>query len=96
MSASGNAATMRISTALTVTGLTVGAAALGYAMYFDQRRRTDPAFRKLLRKQSKQTHKQAKREKKAAEQEENVQIDAAVREVSDDGTLPTGVQEREG
>ena len=86
---------VKLSNVLTVTGVTLGVAALGYAVYFDYRRRTDPTFRKLLKKQSKQSQKAAKREQKAAEQEETAQLETAVKEVAQPGVLPATPQEKE-
>ncbi|WFD04285.1 mitochondrial import receptor subunit tom20 [Malassezia obtusa] len=86
---------MRLSTALSWTGVTLSVAALGYAVYFDYRRRNDPSFRKLLRKQSKQSTKAAKREEKAAKKEQAAMIEKAVKDVATPGVLPSGVQEKE-
>lgn len=86
---------MRLTTALSYTGITLGVAAVGYAVYFDYRRRNDPQFRKLLRKQSKQSTKAAKREQKAAQKEEALLIEKAVKDASTPGVLPSGVQEKE-
>ncbi|WFD45028.1 mitochondrial import receptor subunit tom20 [Malassezia psittaci] len=86
---------MRWSTALAYTGVTFSVAAVGYAMYFDYRRRNDVEFRKLLRKQSKQSSKQAHREEKAAKKEQTAMIEQAIKDVAKPGVLPTGVQEKE-
>ena len=86
---------MKLSSVITATGVTLGLAALGYAVYFDYRRRNDPSFRKLLKKQSKRSVKVAKREKKAAANEENAALDEIVREVTVPGVLPADVQLRE-
>ena len=86
---------MRLSTALSWTGVTLSVAAVGYAVYFDYRRRNDPTFRKQLRKQSKQSTKAAIREEKAAKKEQAAQIEQAVRDVATPGVLPGGVQEKE-
>jgi len=86
---------MKLATALSASAATLAVAALGYAVYFDYRRRNDPSFRKLLRKQSKMSSKAAKREKKVAEQQETLMIEKAVRDVAEPGTLPEGIQEKE-
>lgn len=39
---------MKTSTAVTITGATVAASILGYAVYFDYRRRNDVNFRRKL------------------------------------------------
>lgn len=87
--------TMKFSTALSVSATALAAAAVGYALYFDYKRRNDPAFRKKLRKQSKQSVKAAKKEIRAAAQQENMMIEKAVKDVAEPGVLPTGVQEKE-
>ncbi|WFD34163.1 mitochondrial import receptor subunit tom20 [Malassezia cuniculi] len=86
---------MKLSSVLTITGVSLGVAVLGYAVYFDYRRRNDPSFRKLLKKQTKRSAKAAKREKKAAVEEENAALDALVREIASPGVLPADVQQRE-
>lgn len=86
---------MKFSTALSVSATALAAAAVGYALYFDYKRRNDPAFRKKLRKQSKQSVKAAKKEIRAAAQQENMMIEKAVKDVAEPGVLPTGVQEKE-
>ncbi|SNX82599.1 related to mitochondrial import receptor subunit TOM20 [Melanopsichium pennsylvanicum] len=73
----------------------LGIAGVGYAIYFDHRRRNDPVFRKSLRKESK---KSSKAEKKAAaqrSQQEDVFIQELLQEVRAPGTFPAGVEERE-
>lgn len=86
---------MKLSTALSVSATALATAAIGYAFYFDYKRRNDPAFRKKLRKQSKQSVKAAKKEMKAAAQQETMMIEKAVKDVAEPGVLPTGVQEKE-
>lgn len=90
-----DAETMKLSTVLTATASAMAVATIGYAVYFDYKRRNDPAFRKKLRKQSKQSIKVAKKEMKAAAQQENMMIEKAVRDAAEPGALPTGVQEKE-
>lgn len=88
-------ATMKITTAVSASAAALAAFALGYAVYFDYKRRNDPIFRKKLRKQSKQSAKVAKKEQKAAAQQETMMIEKAVKDVAEPGVLPDGVQERE-
>lgn len=90
-----DAETMKLSTVLTATASAMAVATIGYAVYFDYKRRNDPAFRKKLRKQSKQSVKAAKKEMKAAAQQENMMIEKAVRDAAEPGVLPSGVQEKE-
>ncbi|PKI82720.1 mitochondrial import receptor subunit tom20 [Malassezia vespertilionis] len=86
---------MKLTTTLSVTALTIGAVTLGYAVYFDYKRRNNPEFRKQLRKQSKSLDKAAKREQKMQAQEQEAVMDQAVEDVTKPGVLPAGVQERE-
>ena len=86
---------MKLTTVLSATASTFAVAAIGYAVYFDYKRRNDPMFRKKLRKQSKQSMKEAKRELKAAAQQETMMIEKAVRDAAEPGALPSGVQEKE-
>ena len=74
---------MKLSSVLTAAASTLAVATIGYAVYFDYKRRNDPDFRKKLRKQSKQSVKVAKKELKAAAQQESMMIEKAVREVFD-------------
>lgn len=86
---------MKLSSVLTAAASTLAVATIGYAVYFDYKRRNDPDFRKKLRKQSKQSVKVAKKELKAAAQQESMIIDRAVRDAAEPGVLPAGVQEKE-
>ena len=67
----------------------------GYAGGWGCGRGGDPDFRKKLRKQSKQSVKVAKKELKAAAQQESMMIEKAVRDAAEPGVLPAGVQEKE-
>lgn len=86
---------MKLSSVLTAAASTLAVATIGYAVYFDYKRRNDPDFRKKLRKQSKQSVKVAKKELKAAAQQESMMIEKAVRDAAEPGVLPAGVQEKE-
>ncbi|KAF1990792.1 protein import receptor MAS20 [Aulographum hederae CBS 113979] len=61
---------MKTSTLIIATAGTVITGLVAYALYFDHRRRTDPDFRKALKRDAK---RQAKAAKEAAEQEDQEQ-----------------------
>lgn len=76
---------IQTSTIIVATIGTLTAAALGYAAYFDYKRRSDPNFRRSLKRQQKQIHKAAKEEAVAAEKGQKEAIRAAVDEANDEG-----------
>ncbi|GAC97041.1 import receptor subunit tom-20 [Pseudozyma hubeiensis SY62] len=81
---------------IVLTSLSVlGVAGLGYAVYFDHRRRTDPAFRKSLRKESKKTSKADKKQAAKRAQQEEGFIEELLQEIRTPGVFPSGVEERE-
>ncbi|SPO21669.1 related to mitochondrial import receptor subunit TOM20 [Ustilago trichophora] len=81
---------------IVLTSLSVlGVAGVGYALYFDHRRRTDPAFRKSLRKESKKSSKADKKAAAQRAQQEDGFIQELLAEVRAPGTFPAGVEERE-
>lgn len=86
---------MRTSTVVTITVGTLVTGALGYAAYFDYRRRNDPQFRNKLRKDAKRSERAAKRESQQREREEAAFIEQTVADMSKPGALPTSVQEKE-
>lgn len=61
------------------------AGALAYAVYFDHRRRSDPEFRKYLKKQQKKIHKSDVEASKAADNAQKQKIRAVVDEANEDG-----------
>ncbi|KAM3065781.1 mitochondrial import receptor subunit tom20 [Clarireedia jacksonii] len=65
-----------------------------YAIYFDHKRRTDPNFRKQLKKESKRQARAAKEEAEANTVRQRETIKAAVQEAKDEG-FPTDVEEKE-
>jgi len=86
---------LQTTTIITITLGTVLTGFLGYAIYFDHRRRTDPEFRKTLKKESK---KQARAAKEARDEEKNRQrklIREMVEGVNREG-LPKEAEEVEG
>ena len=76
------------SRASTIAAISVGAVvtgAIGYAFYFDHRRRTDPAFRKALKKESRKQEKVAKQEADAANSRQRRAIREAVEKANEEG-----------
>jgi len=64
---------------------TLATAGLAYAIYFDHRRRSDPDFRRKLKKAQKQVSKVEKQEAVAAEKGQKQRIRQAVDEANDEG-----------
>lgn len=64
------------------------------AVYFDYKRRSDPDFRKALRRSVKQHLKSQRAEAEAAEAEQRRLLVLAVREAQDAG-FPTDVEDKE-
>lgn len=65
-----------------------------YAVYFDHRRRTDPNFRKQLKRESRRQARAAKDEAEAHTIRQREVIKAAVAEAKEEG-FPTDVEEKE-
>lgn len=81
---------------IVLTSLSVlGVAGLGYAVYFDHKRRNDPVFRQSLLKQSKKSSKASKKEAAKRAQREDGFIQDLLQEARAPGTFPAGVEERE-
>ena len=66
----------------------------GYAVYFDHKRRTDPEFRKALKRESRREARAAKEEAEAQGEQQKGAIRAAMQEAKEEG-FPTDVEERE-
>ena len=66
----------------------------GYAVYFDHKRRTDPEFRKALKRESRREARVAKEQAEAEGEQKKRAIKAAVNKAKDEG-FPTDVEERE-
>ncbi|KAL9599480.1 MAG: hypothetical protein Q9219_003819 [cf. Caloplaca sp. 3 TL-2023] len=73
---------------------TIALATIAYAVYFDQKRRTDPEFRKALKRESKRIAKIAKEEAEAQGAQQKQALRQAVSEAQEEG-FPTGVEEKE-
>ncbi|KAM3424342.1 Mitochondrial import receptor subunit tom20 [Cercospora zeina] len=67
---------------------------VGYALYFDHRRRSDPEFRKYLKRQHKKVAKEVTESSKAAEQEQKLRIRAVVDDANEEG-FPRDPEETE-
>lgn len=67
---------------------------IAYAFYFDHRRRTDPNFRKQLKRESRRQAKAAKEEAEAHTVRQRAAVKAAVEEAKEEG-FPTDVEEKE-
>ena len=67
---------------------------LAYAVYFDHRRRTDPNFRKQLKRESRRQARAAKEEAEANNTRQRQAIRAAVEEAKEEG-FPVDVEEKE-
>ncbi|KAF1993010.1 protein import receptor MAS20 [Amniculicola lignicola CBS 123094] len=68
---------------------------LAYAVYFDHRRRTDPDFRKALKRESKKTQRAAKEAAEAQGKEQKIRIREAVARANEEG-FPKDPEEVEG
>jgi import receptor subunit TOM20 len=68
-----------ISVGTIVTGL------LAYAVYFDHRRRSDPEFRRQLKRESKRTARAAKEDAEVQSKEQKKAIRAAVERANEEG-----------
>lgn len=64
---------------------TVVAGLVAYALYFDHKRRSDPEFRKQLKRESKRTERAAKEEAEASSKEQKAAIREAVARANDEG-----------
>lgn len=72
----------------TIAAISVGTVVTGfvaYAIYFDHRRRTDPEFRKQLKRESKRQARAAKEEAEAQGKEQKKAIREAVARANEDG-----------
>jgi len=73
------------STIAAVTAGVLATGALAYAFYFDHRRRSDPEFRKYLKKQHKKIQKVTEETAKAAERSQKERIRQVVAEANEEG-----------
>ncbi|KAF9974376.1 hypothetical protein BGZ73_002227 [Actinomortierella ambigua] len=81
----------------TVVAATVGALAVGfvgYAIYFDSKRRNDPEFRRKLKKERKRLMKQAKEEQEKKQKSSAKSIEEVLAGINEQ-EFPTSMEERE-
>ncbi|KAG0229305.1 hypothetical protein BGW42_001645 [Actinomortierella wolfii] len=81
----------------TVVAATVGVLAVGlvgYAIYFDSKRRNDPEFRRKLRKERKRLMKQAKEEQEKKQKSSAKSIEEALASINEE-EFPTTLEARE-
>lgn len=67
---------------------------IAYAVYFDHKRRSDPEFRKALKRESRREARAAKEEAEAQGVQQKQAIENAVSEAREDG-FPTDVEDKE-
>jgi import receptor subunit TOM20 len=94
MSSSNMSAPIKTSTIIVATVGTIVTGLVAYAVYFDHRRRTDPEFRKQLKKESRRLAKAQKEQAEAAGKEQRKAIREAVERVNAEG-LPRDSEEVE-
>ncbi|KAG0057233.1 hypothetical protein BGZ83_000646 [Gryganskiella cystojenkinii] len=85
---------MKTSTIVAATVGTVAIAAVGYAIYFDSKRRNDPEFRRKLKKDKKRAQKQAKEEEKKKTTQTAQTVEEALAGIKEED-FPTSMEERE-
>lgn len=73
---------IRTSTIVGITASTVVTGLIAYALYFDYRRRTDPEFRRQLKRDSKKSQRAAKLEAEASTRARRDEIRALVEQVN--------------
>lgn len=83
-----------LTTILLASAGVITAGAFAYAVYFDHKRRSDPAFRKTLKKQHKKVAKAMEQEAKASENAQKDKIKQVVEEANDEG-FPRDPEETE-
>ena len=67
---------------------------LAYALYFDHKRRSDPGFRKALKRESRKEARAAKEQAEAQGAQQRRMIKEALDEAKEEG-FPTDVEEKE-
>lgn len=83
--ASQSSSSLRLPTIAAITAGTLLTGLVAYAIYFDHRRRSDPEFRKALKRESKRTAKAAKEEAEAAGAQQKKAVREAVRRANEEG-----------
>ncbi|KAI9842102.1 MAG: hypothetical protein M1837_007463 [Sclerophora amabilis] len=85
---------MKTSTVVAASVGTVVTGLVAYAAYFDYRRRSDPNFRKALKRDARRQARAAKEEAVAHSARQKDAMKAAMNEARDEG-FPTDVEEKE-
>ncbi|KAI9821905.1 MAG: hypothetical protein M1827_002487 [Pycnora praestabilis] len=85
---------MKTTTIVAATVGTVVTGLIAYAVYFDHKRRTDPGFRKALKRESRRQARADKEEAEAHGAKQKEAIKAAVDGAKEEG-FPTDVEEKE-
>lgn len=94
MAATTPSSSISYSTIAIAAGGLLASGCLAYAIYFDHRRRSDPEFRKSLRRQQKKVSRQNEASAKDAERHQKERIRTAVDEAIAEG-FPTDAEETE-
>ncbi|MCJ1275757.1 hypothetical protein MMC21_003560 [Puttea exsequens] len=85
---------IRTSTIVIASTGAIIAGFLGYAVYFDHKRRSDPDFRKALKRESRREARVAKEQAEAEGEEQKAAIRKAVAEAREEG-FPEDVEDKE-
>ncbi|KAF8935956.1 MAS20 protein import receptor-domain-containing protein [Dissophora ornata] len=85
---------MKTSTIVAATVGVLAVATIGYAIYFDSKRRNDPEFRRKLKKERKRAQKLAKEEAKNLSSKSAQSVEEALASIKDED-FPTSMEERE-
>ncbi|KAK5947626.1 mitochondrial import receptor subunit tom20 [Knufia obscura] len=85
---------MKTSTIVSITVGTMVTGVLAYAVYFDYQRRTNPEFRKALKRDAKRQQRKAKEESEMQGKQQREEIKNAVQEAQEEG-FPTDLEEKE-
>ena len=92
---SSTSSAIRPATIAAIAGGTLLTGLLAYVVYFDHRRRTDPEFRKALKRESKKQAKAAKQEAEAGQAQQREKIREAVNRANEED-FPKDPEEVEG
>ncbi|CAO3564612.1 unnamed protein product [Mortierella alpina] len=85
---------MKTSTIVAATVGAIAVATVGYAVYFDAKRRNDPAFRRKLKKERKRAEKLMKEEAGKISTQSALTVEEALASIKDED-FPTTMEERE-
>ncbi|KAF9937490.1 hypothetical protein BGZ67_001223 [Mortierella alpina] len=85
---------MKTSTIVAATVGAIAVATIGYAVYFDAKRRNDPAFRRKLKKERKRAEKLMKEEAGKISTQSALTVEEALASIKDED-FPTTMEERE-